>query len=511
MNPPAGAPTVCDVAIIGGGPAGSAAARLLSRWTRSVVVLTRSPPRHTLAVSLPPSCRKLFETVGVLRHVDAAGFFPSTGNTVWWGGESRSEKFADGMTGYQVVHRDFDRVLLDAAEAEGARVRRNAQVREVTWASTAGPACISFDEDGETRRIRARMVLDCSGRAGVIARQGLRVYEQDSTTVALVGVWRKAGGWGLDEESHTLVESYEDGWVWSIPVSPDIRYFTAMVDPRVTGLTRNESASGPQIESVYRAELSKAPHIDALLDGADAVAQPFGCDASLHSAAQVTGPGFLLVGDAASCLDPLSSFGVKKALASGWMAAIVANTCVADPALEAPARELYESRERAVWEACRHQSVRYFESAAADHGHPFWTGRADAADAASQDPAGDADPDIEVLRRDPKVLAAFEGLKQAAAIHLIDGERLERVQRPAIRGNQVVLQTQLQTPSLPAVRFLRGVDLAELVDLAGGHDQVPDLFEAYNRRCPPVILPDFLGALSVLLAREALRNTVSRD
>ncbi len=504
-------PADCDVAIIGGGPAGSAAARLLSRWTRSVIVLTRSPPRHTLAVSLPPSCRKLFETAGVLRQVDAAGFFPSTGNTVWWGGEARSETFADGLTGYQVVHRDFDRLLLEAAEEEGARVRRNAQVREVTWPSADGLACISFDEEGESRRIRARMVLDCSGRAGVIARHGLRVYEKGSTTVALVGVWRKAGGWGLDEESHTLVESYEDGWVWSIPVSPDIRYFTPMVDPRVTGLRRDESASGRQIESVYRAELSKAPHINALLEGADAVEQPFGCDASLHSAKHFTGPGFLLVGDAASCLDPLSSYGVKKALASGWMAAIVANTCVSNPDLEAPARELYESRERAVWEACRQQSVRFFESAAADHGHPFWTGRADAADAASQDPAGDADLDIDELRRDPAVLAAFETLKHTAAIRLVDGERLERVQRPAIRANQVVLQTQLQTPSLPAVRFLRSVDLAELVDLAAGYDQVPDLFEAYNRRCPPVILPDFLGALSVLLAREVLVNTISRD
>ena len=55
------------------------------------------------------------------------------------------------------------------------------------------------------------------------------------------------------------------------------------------------------------------------------------------------------------------------------------------------------------------------------------------------------------------------------------------------------------------LRLLRGVDLVRLVELAPQHRQVPDLFEAYIRRCPPVSLPDFLGALSVLLAKGALR------
>ncbi len=53
-----------------------------------------------------------------------------------------------------------------------------------------------------------------------------------------------------------------------------------------------------------------------------------------------------------------------------------------------------------------------------------------------------------------------------------------------------------------------GVDVRRVVNLAGEHDQVPDLFESYNQTCPPVPLPDFLGALSVLLAKDVLRNDV---
>ena len=53
---------------------------------------------------------------------------------------------------------------------------------------------------------------------------------------------------------------------------------------------------------------------------------------------------------------------------------------------------------------------------------------------------------------------------------------------------------------------MRGVDLLQLIELATSHSQVPDLFEAYQRVCPPVTLPDFLGALSVLLAKGVLHN-----
>ena len=45
-----------------------------------------------------------------------------------------------------------------------------------------------------------------------------------------------------------------------------------------------------------------------------------------------------------------------------------------------------------------------------------------------------------------------------------------------------------------------------MVELAPLHQQVPDLYEAYNRVCPPVPLPDFLGVLSVLIAKGALQG-----
>jgi flavin-dependent dehydrogenase len=522
-----------DVAVIGGGPAGAAAARLLALWGRDVVLATqRRDPGRDLAVSLPPSIRKLFATLGVLEAIDAAGFVRSTGNTVWWAArEPRAQRFAGGETGYQVRHGDLDRVLLAAAEAAGATVLRDASVEEVELGSTGSPARLRFAaEDGE-QWLAARIVLDASGRRGVIARaQGLRL-EPGPPTVALVGTWRRRGGWRVPDDTHTLVESFADGWAWSVPVAPEVRYFTCMLDPVVS-----ERASG-ELADRYAAALRRARALHGLLESAELVGEPWGCDASWYRSTRVTGDRFLLVGDAASFIDPLSSFGVKKALGSAWLAAIVANTILSEPqpaeavqALDArrpedraqegsglakaraqgeprlaeAARALYEEHEQRVYEAFEAQAAGFFDEVAADQTHPFWSGRAEA----ERDLPGD--PDVAAFRRDPEVLAAFEALRRSPSIRLAPGPDLRVVKAPAIGDRTIVMDDHLATPSLPrGLRYLRGVDLRRLVELAPAHDQVPDLFDAYNRSVLPVApvpLPDFLGALSVLLAKDVLRN-----
>ncbi len=179
--------TTFDVAVIGGGPAGASAARLLAQWGHAVVLLTKAPPppTRTLAESLPPSCTKLFRTLGVLDAVDRAGFYRSRGNTVWWGGgepEGRSEDFGERAWGYQIVRRDFDRLLLNLAKEVGVDVYDNSTVRnvdvDVSVLHDAGndreQVRIEYDRGGELQSVNAKWVFDCSGRAGLIARRGLR-------------------------------------------------------------------------------------------------------------------------------------------------------------------------------------------------------------------------------------------------------------------------------------------------------------------------------------------------
>ena len=492
-----------DAVVIGGGPAGATAARLLAMWGHRVALLTRPAPRPALAESLPPSCRKLFDRVGVRRAIDAAGFLRSTGNTVRWGADAeRVERFADGELGYQVSRDVFDRVLLAEAAAAGATVRQRATVRDVAMGRGAGGgAIVSYDPGSARHRVAARWVLDCTGRAGLLARRGWRRPEPRLRTMAIAGVWERHDRWRLADVSHTLVESYEDGWAWSVPVSPTERHVTVMVDPALTTV-----AGRARLATTYHEELARTASMRALVEGAKMIGRPFARDASSYFAMRAGENGTLLVGDAASFVDPLSSYGVKKALASAWLASVVAHSCLSNSSLLTPALALYESRERAIYESLRRRLTELSREAAGAYADGFWRDRADAADAA--DPADrepDGEADLAALRADPDVLGALAELKQRPSIVLRPGRSLDRVRKPVVRGNAIVLEEHLVAPAFQdGVRYLRSVDLVTIVDLARAHDQVPDLFDAYNRAAPPAPLPDFLGALSVLVGKRML-------
>ena len=110
--------SVIDAAIIGGGPAGAAAARILTERGHRVVVFARDPdPVRAFTESLPPSACQLLATIGILDAMDGNGFVRSYGNTVWWAErEGVDERFGDGETyGFQVSRPRFDNLLLDHA------------------------------------------------------------------------------------------------------------------------------------------------------------------------------------------------------------------------------------------------------------------------------------------------------------------------------------------------------------------------------------------------------------
>lgn len=515
--------TSVDVVVIGGGPAGASAARLLAAWGHAVLLLTKSAAEMpTLAESLPPSCRKVFDAVGVRGAIESAGFLTAGGNTVCWDeGPPRRAAFGGGRVGYQVLRRDFDRLLLAEARRAGADVRTGVTVRHASLGGAASVVEVTGRDDAGGRvTTRPRMVLDCSGRAGIVARRHRTRVQAGETTLALIGVWRSEEGWPPvagealeradpvgDDDARTVVEAYRDGWAWSVPVSSRRRYVTVMVDPRTT-----RSDQPGSLAARYTAELGKTRHLARMIGGATLEGAPWACDASQYGARRFGGPGFLLVGDAATFIDPLSSFGVKKAMASGWLAAVVTNTCLRHPDRADLARRFHAEREREVWASYRRQAAAFFAQVSAKELHPFWHDRADpvVVDGAA-DRSGAADA-VEAFRRDPAVRDAFEALRRAPSIRLRPTRAARATTAPAVVGREIVPDASLSIAAGEAgtltIRYLRGVDLPALVAMADRQAQVPDLYEAYGRSHPPVELADFLGALSVLLGKGLLRNEI---
>ena len=361
-----------------------------------------------------------------------------------WGGEERIEHFPQGRYGYQVDRAEFD-----------AFVQRDL--------------VISYDE-----RPSAQWTLDCTGRTGLIARDGYRQRDDAARTTAVIGVW-EGDNWPTPDPTHTIVESAEGSWAWSVPTSATRRYVTLMLDPKLTSLAN--------LERAYTDELSRT-RLNELVANATRVGAVFARDASPYFARTYAEPGVLLVGDAGSFVDPLSSYGIKKALASAWLAAVVVHTALTDASMTAAALELFNARERAMYDTLRRQAaaLRFWEDRTVD--------------------VTDADPDVATLRQDPEVLRAFEELRARDAISIRTTSLVQRKSRPTVRGNRVVVEDHLVVPAFPeGIRYVRNIDLVRLSELAPSHTQVPDLFDAYNRVASPAPLPDFLGALSLLIGK----------
>ena len=478
-----------DVAVIGGGPAGATAARLLHEWGHAVVLLQRpAGPRPPLAVSIPPSTTKILAAVGALPSFLGHGFLRTTGNTSWWGSdEPRALGFSadDGVSGFQVLRADLEGLLLRHAVAAGVPVREDLRVRDVRFDPLAklqvvGPA-------GRSEEIRARHVLDASGRAGVVARQGFR-QKDGPVTLALAAVWHREGGFAIADDSHTLVEAYADGWAWSVPLSPGLRHVTVMIDPPRPASGRRDLAS------LYASELRKAAHREAILAGGEQLGPPWAADASTYGARAFDAPGLLLVGDAGSFIDPLSSFGVKKALASAWLAAVATHTALRDPARAEMARAFFARRERQVYARYAHEAARYAAQAASRYPESaFWKARA------VPTGADQCDAD-EALAEAGAIQAAFEALKSRPRLRLGLAAGVRIAPAPLVVDHEIVMADALLREPGEAVHFVGGVHAPTLARLAPQAQQAGALYEQYNRQAPAVALGEFLHGLSTLLA-----------
>jgi flavin-dependent dehydrogenase len=323
-------PSECDVVVLGGGPAGAAAAIELARARRSVCVVERShyeEPR--IGETLPPSARVPLAALGVWDIFLTARHTPAPGVASSWGEDDVHEThfiFNAHGRGWHLDRHRFDAMLAQAARDAGAHVHcgagvgsclRHADGWEVELVSGAGSRC-------RHDVVRAAFVVDATGRAAMLARQqGAKRFNVDRLVglVATLGVHRAKAARTTrrdstrDATAWTLVEASADGW-WYSALLPSGRWMAVyMTDadllPRDRGSWR----------AFWRARLEQTRHTQARLGALHPDAVPRVVAAGTSRLDRVTGEGWLAVGDAAMARDPLSGQGLVQALASGMRAA----------------------------------------------------------------------------------------------------------------------------------------------------------------------------------------------
>ena len=306
-----------DVVVVGGGPAGAATALALARGGLTALVVERSTYTNARpGETLPPIVKEPLARLGVWEQFISEGHLPSYGTSSAWGaGHLRDHDFIFDPRGYgwHVDRGRFDSMLARAAEAAGARVHRDARLASCVR-ERPGEWRLKIAGRGESFEVRARFVVDATGRASSFARrQGAKRVSYDQ----LVGVVRfLSPAASAAEVCHTtLVEAVPVGWWYSAPL-PDGRLSVAlMTDADLYAAGERGS------ENFWRRQLLDAEHTRSRADSYDwdAPRLVFTADSALLDSA--AGESWLAVGDAAQTVDPLSSQGICQALWSGIGAA----------------------------------------------------------------------------------------------------------------------------------------------------------------------------------------------
>jgi len=306
-----------DVVIAGAGPAGSTACYLLAGFGFRVLVLEKSEfPRYRIGESLTPSILSVLDFLKLRQTVESGGFLWMPGHTVCWGSpEPRTGYYSPDRSrmGFQVWRETFDTLLLENARRQkGVEVRLGTGVNEV-----------KIDRRGATVHaahhgpIRTRFFVDATGHAGILARRDLRQRDPDFRTLAVTGYWRDAAAPAGDDFGNTLLEAYENGVVWSVPLQNGLRNVTVLVD-----WSQGRRIRELGLRDFYLSEMSKLSYVSKFLSAASLSAPPRVSDATLYTARQFAGERFLLMGDAGLFVDPLSSEGVQTAMASAITGAV---------------------------------------------------------------------------------------------------------------------------------------------------------------------------------------------
>jgi 1H-pyrrole-2-carbonyl-[peptidyl-carrier protein] chlorinase len=318
-----------DVIIVGGGPAGATLASLLAPEGYRTVVLERDiHPRDHVGESLTPSTNLVFDEIGFLPKMEDAGFVHKPG-ACWTGPRAPAGQFVSlrlaefPMPGarqpytYNVERDAFDTLLIRHAHERGAKVLQGVSVQRVLFEGDRAVGVQAKVADGWERELRAPVIVDATGRRCLIAGQlGLKKKDPEFNQYAIYSWFRDVEPNPPGYEGFLFLHflGLERAWGWQIPLRDGV--WSVGVVTEKSDFTK----SGKSHEDFFDSLVRRSRSFEHVMRGARRI-RPWWIEGDYsYKIERLTGPGWLLLGDALRFVDPIFSTGVDVAAYSARFA-----------------------------------------------------------------------------------------------------------------------------------------------------------------------------------------------
>ena len=339
-----------DVLVIGGGPAGSTAATLLARRGWQVLMLEKDVhPRFHIGESLLPMNLPILERLGVIDQVREIGVRKAGADFTVADSDTETHvfRFTQGLGlprdhAFQVRRSEFDQLLFEHARANGVDARDGVRVKTIALGADGRPEKFQATAaDGAKFSVRPRYVVDASGRDTFLGNKlKLKRKSNKHQSAAIFshfrGVERRPG----EDAGNVTVDRFEHGWYWLIPLRDDIMSVGAVCSPEYLKQRRSDN------ETFLMQTLNARGSVARRMRGAERVAPVHATGNYSYGCTRMSGPGWVMAGDAYAFIDPVFSSGVFLAMLSAEQATEVVDGALREPAREAALQKAMEKRFR---------------------------------------------------------------------------------------------------------------------------------------------------------------------
>ncbi|GEN10241.1 squalene monooxygenase/lanosterol synthase [Myxococcus fulvus] len=300
-----GGPWDFDVVVVGGGPAGCAAAAALAELGRSVLLVDAGVDRHRQLSGelLHPTGVSALRELGFGDVVDGWTSRPVRGFAVFFAAPARAVvlPYARGATGVSLEHAELTEPLLRAvARRPGVTVQAHARVTSVEHNDARGVR-LRFLHEGVEHAVGARMLVAADGRASPVRRM-LGISERFTRISTMLGLTVDSACLPRPDHGHQFVGG--PLYALAYAIQPDVA--RVMVDLPL-GSTAQTLRERPELLATLPSALSAE-----VRRALDVSAAPRMASNDDRLSRTVWKGSAVLVGDAASCCHPLTGSGMTS-------------------------------------------------------------------------------------------------------------------------------------------------------------------------------------------------------